>query len=363
MGRAVMPKAGSPLLPITISSEELRVVVLPFGATLAEVHVGDRDGAMGDVVLGMKDWKADSNPCMNCVIGRTAGRTASPLEIDGKKHVLPGCDGGGGGVKPETCLHGGMTWNSKAWTVVEQAADRVTLSLDDPAGPFPGDVKAKVTYAVDRASLSMVYEATTTAKTPISLTNHAYWNLSAGESPTVGSHTLKLHCDAFRPDDGSGDGVPRGARTFVRGTGRDATSPLRMASVYGCQAGLSPHWIHGEEYEVTENRGRDPNRPPKDGTLPPIAAVLAHPGSGRVMTVHTTEPALQTYYSTLLSTETAGKKGVVHERHGAVCLECQRHANAEGAGAPSRLIGPDQIYRQTTVHVFSTDKPAHLETK
>lgn len=364
-GRAAMPTKGNPMLPITIKSESgaIRAVVLPYGATLAEVHVGDRDGVMGDVVLGMADWKAADNPCMNCVIGRTAGRSVRELEIDGGTHMLPGSDGGGGGIKPETCLHGGMTWNSRAWTVGERTSHSVTLTLDDPAGPFPGDVRAKVTYSVDGASLWMAYEATTTATTPISLTNHTYWNLSAGADPTVGGHTLQLFCDAVRPDDGSGDGVPRGARVFVKGTPQDVTSPMRLASVYAMQRGQSPHWPHGEEYEVTANRGRDPNRPPKKGFLPPVAAILAHPGgSGREMTVHTTEPALQTYYATLMTTATEGKRGVVHEKHGAVCLECQRHANAEAVeNAPSRLVTPGETYRQTTVHVFGTDKAVHLE--
>ena len=85
----------------------------------------------------------------------------------------------------------------------------------------------------------------------------------------------------------------------------------------------------------------------------PLAAVLSHAPSGRVMRVHTTEPAIQTYYSTLLE-GTRGPGGATYRNRGAICLEAQRHANAEAVGAPSRLLRPGATYRQTTVHVFQS---------
>ena len=330
---------------LVIENANVRAVILPYGATLAEVHVPDRNGVAGNVVLGMDDWQSSAkNPCMNCVIGRVAGRTAPSIEIDGVSYELPGCDGGGGGIKATTCLHGGMSWNTATWRVVERGDAFVTLEHFEAAGPFPGDLTARVTYSVECSTLKISYEATCTSTTPISLTNHAYWNLSAGTDETVERHTLQLLSDAYRPDDGSGDGLPTGERKLVQGTARDAREGVNLGEFIAAQAALSPHWPHGEEFEVTANRHKKHD----DESAPALAAVLSHDETGRRMAVYTTEPALQTYYSTLLMPP--------HARYGAVCLEAQRHANAErkSAAIPSRLVCPGETYRQTTAHVFST---------
>jgi aldose 1-epimerase len=142
----------------------------------------------------------------------------------------------------------------------------------------------------------MSYTATSTACTPVSLTNHAYFNLSAGADPTVFGHTLQLQCDAFAPDNGSGDGLPTGNFVSVEGTPRDLRNDGKfLAQIILDQAQLSPHWPHGEEFVVTANRGLDCNAVAAacERSLPPFAAKLKHPSSGRCMRIYTSEPALQ----------------------------------------------------------------------
>jgi aldose 1-epimerase len=74
------------------------------------------------------------------------------------------------------------------------------------------------------------------------------------------------------------------------------------------------------------------------------------------MEIRTSEACIQTYYSTLLD-DLGGsdrcKDGAIYAKHGAICLEAQRHANAEaGKGVPSRLIKPGEEYHQLTLHRF-----------
>jgi galactose mutarotase-like enzyme len=142
----------------------------------------------------------------------------------------------------------------------------------------------------------MSYSATCTARTPVSLTNHAYFNLSAGADATVFGHTLQLACDAFAPDNGSGDGLPTGAFVSVEGTPRDLREDGKyLALIIQDQTRLSPHWPHGEEFVVTANRGLDCNAVAAAcaHSLPPFAAKLTHPPSGRCLRIHTSEPAIQ----------------------------------------------------------------------
>lgn len=222
-----------------------------------------------------------------------------------------------------------------------------------------GDVTCAVCYRVEGQQLRISYTATSTATTPVSLTNHAYFNLSAGVDATVAGHTLQLACDAFAPDDGSGDGLPTGVFVSVEGTPRDLRAQGKaLAEIIHEQALLSPHWPHGEEFVVTANREADCNAVAIacESTLPPFAAKLLHPPSGRCLRIHTSEPALQTYYSTLLGdTGHAMKNGQSYRAHAGICLETQRHANAEAASAPSRLIREGQLYRQETVLAFSVE--------
>ena len=106
------PLGGKSTEPIELRSDaadgdhRCEATILPTGATLARFCVDGGDS----LVLAMDDWTSDANPCMNCVIGRVAGRAAPTLDVDGRRYELPGCDGGGGGIKPSTCLHGGMRW-------------------------------------------------------------------------------------------------------------------------------------------------------------------------------------------------------------------------------------------------------------
>ena len=128
----------------------------------------------------------------------------------------------------------------------------------------------------------MSYTATSTATSPVSLTNHAYFNLSAGADDTVCRHTLQLACDAFAPDDGSGDGLPTGSFVAVHGTARDLRdSGISLAQIIDDQARLSPLWPHGEEFVVTANRGLDCNAVAaacqQQGALPPLAALSPSP--------------------------------------------------------------------------------------
>jgi aldose 1-epimerase len=87
--------------------------------------------------------------------------------------------------------------------------------------------------------------------------------------------------------------------------------------------------------------------------LLPVAAVLRDPITGRTMTVSSSEPVVQTYYSTLMA-PLPGKGGRVYQRHAGICLEMHRHANAmHRPQFPSVVLQPGEVYSQLTVHAFS----------
>jgi len=309
---------------------------------------------------------------MNCIVGRTAGRNApGGIVVDGENYPLPGNDGGGGGINPKTNLHGGMHWNRITWEITAHGDNFVTLEHEEEEGPFPGKLWCAVTYTVtDAGEFCIRYEAECSKATPVSFTNHCYYNLSSGKSDTMLGHTLQIDADEISRTPLKGDGLPNGERIDLEGSGLDLRETKSLDTIVRAQAeGHSkdcpkdcrehnPKWPHGEEYVLKANIGKDWNK-----CQPSKVATLSHDGSGRVMDIYTTEPCIQTYYSTLL--EDCGKgahkcKGLkVYGKNAGVCLETQRFANAESHDSiPSRILHPGQVYKHTTVHRFRTTGPS-----
>ncbi|GMI49552.1 hypothetical protein ScalyP_jg505 [Parmales sp. scaly parma] len=328
---------------LTSTSGKLTATVLAFGATLTSVRTPNKHGTMEEVTLGLIDWEAPGNPCMNCVIGRIAGRTSSPVVIDGRSYNLPGCDGGGGGIKPETNLHGGMNWNSLIWKVTDHSPTFVTLSLvcDEPS--LPGTLTTTMTYRiVEENTLRFEYHSTCTETTLVSLTNHTYWNLSGNyrDKSISKNHEIQINADNISTTTSCGDGLGTGEKTNIKNTIRDTTASFQlMKDVIEHQKTANPNFPHGEEFLLNKNIE----------TEDVLAATVRHKISGRIMSVFTTEPAIQTYYSTLLGGE-IGRDLVVLEKHGGLCLEATRRANTID---DSRILRKGEVYKQVTRHVFS----------
>jgi aldose 1-epimerase len=73
----------------------------------------------------------------------------------------------------------------------------IYVSEDGEEG-YPGTLTAKVTYSIgDNYDLNIHYEATTDQSTPVNLTNHAYFNLSAGAAPDILGHELMLNAECL----------------------------------------------------------------------------------------------------------------------------------------------------------------------
>ena len=90
-------------------------------------------------------------------------------------------------------LHGGQEgFDAKLWTVREHTSQTVTLELLSPAGDegFPGELTVTVTYALAGSRLSITTRTRTTAATPVSLTNHAYFSLN-GQHPSLDGHWIQ----------------------------------------------------------------------------------------------------------------------------------------------------------------------------
>lgn len=326
------------------SGAEVRAMT--YGASLLSIRVPDRTGRLGDVVLGFDelDGYLGNREYIGAVVGRFGNRIAhGRFTLDGVSYALTRNDGA-------NQLHGGERGFDKlVWTAeVRAGADRssVAFTLTSRAGDqgYPGTLAARVTYTLDdRNQLTIDYHAITDAPTVVNLTQHSYFDLSAGASPDVLRHDLTIHADHFTPV--VTGLIPTGAIAPVHHTPFD----FRSGAAVGAR-------IDAPDEQLRHARGYDHNfvldrSAGGDGLT--HAARLYDSLSGRLMDVYTTEPGLHFYSGNYLDGSLRGKGGHPYGRHRGMCLETQHFPDSPNQPAfPSTVLRPGEEYRSTTVFAF-----------
>jgi aldose 1-epimerase len=312
--------------------------VTNYGGIVTELHVPDRHGKSGDVVLGFDNLPQylEKHPYFGATVGRFANRIAKGrFTLEGKTCTLAINNA-------PNHLHGGLKGFDKVlWTAEPQTGAAVKLTYTSPDGEegYPGTLAVAVTMSLtDANELRIDYTAKTDKATPVNLTNHSYFNL-AGEGDVL-SHELMIAADAFTPPDSTR--IPTGQIKGVKGTPMDFTRPQPV----GARFSEIPDRPVGYDHNFVLN---------KHGDGLALAARVYEPKSGRVMEAYTTEPGVQLYTSNFFDGSLTGKRGIVYQQHAALCLEAQHYPDAVNQPRfPSVILRPGQIYQQTTVYKFST---------
>jgi aldose 1-epimerase len=316
----------------------LEADILTYGGTLAALRVPDRDGALGDVVLGFEALAPylGAHPFFGSLIGRYGNRIANGrFELNGATYDLPRNDG-------PNHLHGGPNgFHRQVWRA---SADGPGLELSylsrDGEEGYPGNLTVTVVYTLtDDDALRIEYTATTDRDTVINLTNHAYFNL-AGRGDILG-HEIEVAATRFLPIDATL--IPIGELRPVRGTPLDFSAPTPIGAR-----------IAADDEQLRYGMGYDhtwvPDKPP--GVLA-LAARVYEPTTGRLMEVSTTQPGIQFYSGNMLDGSLTGKGGQVYARHSGLCLETQHFPDSPNQPRfPSTVLRPGQTYRQTTIYRF-----------
>jgi aldose 1-epimerase len=316
------------------------VKILNYGGTVTDIITPDKNGKMGDVVLGydsLAGYRQTGNPYFGCLVGRYANRIANAkFTLDGKEYTLASNDG-------TNTLHGGLKGFDKVIWFVKLFTDSSLLlsylSKDGEEG-YPGNLSVDVMYSLsDDNGLKIEYAATGDKATPINLTNHCYFNLSAGADSTILDHELMLKADKYTPVDKTL--IPTGKIDDVKATPMDFTSSKKIgrdiAQVTG--GGYDHNWV----FQKPENRFD-------------MIATLYHQPSGRYMEVRTTEPGIQFYSGNFLNgTLKNTRGGIKYGKHAGLCLETQHFPDSPNQPAfPTAILQPGETYQQITVYKFGT---------
>lgn len=332
---------GKAIFKYTITNSKGASVVLSnIGAAIVSINVPDRNGKLGDVVLGY--GKAESyfgdGPCAGKCPGRFANRIAKgKFELGGKKYELPINNG-------PNHLHGGpdgfqnQVWDSRK---SKGGVEFIYVSKDGEAG-YPGNLKVMARYDwSENNELFLTFTARTDRETVVNLTNHAYFNLNGKGS--VLRHYLKLNASEYLPTDDSL--IPLGEPEAVAGTPMD----FQNAKTLGRDIKKDfPALNYGKGYDACWCI---------DGYMPgqlQDAAELYSKVSGRVLKVTTTQPGIQVYTGNWLEGCPAGKRGRIYHDYDAVALECQHFPDSPNEPEyPCTVLKPGKLFKEAIIFAFS----------
>jgi aldose 1-epimerase len=330
----------------TLASAEVELRLISYGARVVALKTKDREGRMGDVVLGydaLKPYVENTNAYFGVIAGRFANR------IDKGKFVLEGKTVQTSINDGVNMLHGGVEgFDKRNWSakVVPGGVEFALVSVDGDQG-FPGTLTVRVRYTLQGDVVRIEYGATSDKTTVVNLTNHAYFNLSGEGNGTILDEELTLEAEYFTPVS-SAEAIPTGEIAPVRGT------PFDFLRATAIGARISPKSGGEANEQLTFGRGYDHNWVVRGqvGELRPAAKVYA-PKSGRVLRVETTEPGIQFYSGNFLDGTLVGKSGVAYEQRSGFCLETQGFPDAPNhAGFPSTELKPGAVYSSVTTWRF-----------
>ena len=314
------------------SADGLQAEILTLGGTLRNVTLPVK-GKRLPLVLSFNELDSylSDTSYVGQLVGRYGNRIAgAAFDIDGEKYKLTANNGG-------NTLHGGeIGFGKYVWKVLGSGGGKntyVKLGHHSPAGinGFPGNLDVTALISVFENTLTLAYEATTDAPTPINLTWHPYFTLSGDPRDTIDDQRLTIAANHYLPVNQSR--VPTGEIAPVAGTPFDfrKSKSMRVPPPSShAQIALTSGFDHCWVLE-------------KDA---PIAAELYAPSSGVRMQVKTNLPGLQVY-------DASHFRAVYPKYHG-IALEPENFPDAPNhANFPSSILRPGETHRSFMSFTFS----------
>jgi aldose 1-epimerase len=335
-------EAGQEVKLYTLTSGQVEVRVMSYGAKIVSIRTPDKDGRIEDITLGydsFAEYLADKRTHFGTVVGRFANRIANgTFVLDGKTYHVPINNG-------TNALHGGTVGFDQYVWKGHEVPGGVEFKLVSPDGDmgFPGTLTARVKYTLRNSVLRVDYDATTDKATVINLTNHSYFNLSGGERDSILHQRIEINADRYTPV--NENMIPTGEQASVASTPFD----LRHSTAIGQHIGEANEQLrltggYDHNYVLNGPRGRMN-----------LAARVYDPASGRTLVVSTTEPGVQFYSGNKLDGTFTGREGKPYQRNAGFCLETQHFPDSPNEpGFPSTVLRPGDVMHSRTNFTFGT---------
>jgi len=326
-----------------INKNGIELSLMNYGATITSLKIPKEKGSDEkiNIVCGFnspEEYKSkdflDNAPYFGATIGRYCA-TISPgsFDLDGEHYELSKNTPDG------ATLHGGVnSFDKRIWdseSLPEKNAVRFCISSPDGDNGFPGDVRAEVIIALNEDnSISFTYAATTTKKTPFSMTSHAYYNLS-GFKKTVEDMQVYINSHTMMSLDAQGD--YRENLKDVKDSLEDFRKKRKVKDVQDAVGGLENYYVFDDNTSAHYEHLRH-------------VATILDPESGRSMDVRTSEPGML-FYTGKYTSEKLRRDD--EERYGKFMgFTCETHRYPNG---PNLENVPENVY-------MTPECPFHSQT-
>ncbi|CAN5349356.1 galactose mutarotase [soil metagenome] len=333
---------GKPISLFTLSNQKgMEVKITNYGGIITSLTTLDKNRNPGDIVLGFDNLEAykKGHPHFGPIIGRYSGFiNEGKFTLDGQEYSLATNAG-------KHHLHGGRNafdkavWEAEKMETQQQASLKLSYLSPDGEEGYPGNFNTTVVYTLtDNNELRIDFQAETDKKTLVNLTNHSYFNLSAGESDHNGQHVLTIHADRYAVVDDTM--IPTGELRNVAGTPADFTNPTPINKGLEQLSGGFDH-----NYVLKDQRNNELK----------LAASVHEPVTGRYMELHTTISGLEFASANWLDGSHEGKNGEKYTKsYGFLLYPQQLPDSPNNPEFPTAVLEPGAVYKETTVYKFST---------
>ena len=317
------------------------VKITNYGATITSIQLPDAQGELKEIVCGfdsLEGYFSEAYKNNSPYFGATVGRYCSQIKdakfsLNGKTYDLAANCG------PNN-LHGGVIgFDKRIWSVTTKDADAasITMSLQSNAMEegFPGNVKLSVSFTLtDHNELKIQYLATPDEDTPLSLTNHTYFNLS-GFSESIENHTAQVHTNKRLALDETG--AATGKIINVEGQPDDLREEKRIGAVHeAINDGFEHFYVFDEEEALKK-----------------VASIADSQKLVR-LDVYSTEPCMLLYTGKYTSDDLKRENGIQYGKYRGFCCETHRYPNGPNIeGSPKSITKAGENFTSTTVFKFS----------
>ncbi|WP_254434219.1 aldose epimerase family protein [Halobacillus sp. Marseille-Q1614] len=321
----------------------MEVSILNYGGIITRLLAPDRHGQLENIVLGykdLKDYKSDSN-FFGALIGRVAGRIEkSSFQWEGKNYLLEANDGA-------NHLHGGsqgfhqVLWNAEPFQTSKSVGLVLSQRFLAEQDGYPGNLTVRITYSLTNDNQLVIdYQAKSDQTTPLTLTNHSYFNLSGRLKRTVHNHVVTMKSERYVELDEQL--IPTGKILNAEQSSFDFRRGRKLKE--GISSEDKQNLIAGggyDHYFIFQEAEEE-------------VIVVTEKESGRRLTIHTDQPGVVMYSGNQMSDELELSEGS-SKKHLGVCFETQASpASLHHEGFPSVELKADQPYAKQTIFTFDT---------
>ncbi|PKQ63152.1 galactose mutarotase [Labilibaculum filiforme] len=316
------------------------VKIMNYGACITSVSIPVANSSeRTDLVCGFENFDSyfskeyvNNSPYFGCTVGRYCSQIKNAkFNLEGKEYQLAKNAG-------ENNLHGGkLGFDKKVWQAKSINSDNtvgveMTVKSPDMEEGFPGNVVAAVTFQLtNKNEIIISYKATTDKLTPLSLTNHTYFNLSGFQKDITGHKVSVLTGKRLELDE---TGAATGLVLNLDNAVDDLRAGKTVADVHKAMGTGFEHFFIFDDAKFK---------------LQKVAEVV-EPESGRKLEVETTEPCMLFYTGMYTSNELKRETGNQFGKYRGFCCETHRYQNGPNIpNSPKTFTKPNEIFESQTI--------------